>query len=561
MKAHLLHRNRDFDWRWPLQAAAVRESTRTGRRQYRGQDFDPRSGLPWNEEALTTNLGLNTLFNAMARGDDCVFEVARKAIFEGLKGDVEAIQYRQAILQDCLGHPSVLRELYAVAVEATEKQRRHFLGGVLARYPDQVLRHSIELMSVLLEFQKKLRKIADSHADKFVSIGWVEFFAMLKRDLDDDYFVHAQHHLQQLQFRDGVLLSAALGRVNKGSDYVLRRFPERTGTWLELWWRCLDALRRLLPHREETCPAWLRPLKSPVYSFSLHPRDEAGARALGELRNRGIALVADALAQSTDHVRDFFGMLQAELAFYIGCINLHAQLAAKGRPACMPVPAAAAARRLSCRGLCDVCLALSLDQAVVGNDANADKKDLVIVTGANQGGKSTFLRSIGLAQLMMQCGMFVSADYFCSSVCDGLFTHYKREEDPGMKSGKLDEELSRMSDIVEHVIPDSLILFNEFFAATNEREGSEIAQQIITALLDKRVKIVCVTHLYELARSIYQSNTGNVLFLRAERERTFKLVEGEPLPTSFGEDLYNRIFCADVNRVEPDSTKLRAAAP
>ena len=300
MKAHLLHRNRDFDWRWPLQAAAVRESTRSGRRQYRGQDFDPRSGLPWNEEALTTNSGLNTLFNAMARGDDCVFEVARKAIFEGLKGDVEAIQYRQAILQDCLGHPSVLRELYAVAVEATEKQRRHFLGGVLARYPDQVLRHSIELMSVLLEFQKKLRKIADSHADKFVSIGWVEFFAMLKRDLDDDYFVHAQHHLQQLQFRDGVLLSAALGRVNKGSDYVLRRFPERTGTWLELWWNCVDTLRRLLPHREETCPTWLRPRKSPIYSFSLHPRDEAGARALTELRNRGIALVADALAQSTD---------------------------------------------------------------------------------------------------------------------------------------------------------------------------------------------------------------------------------------------------------------------
>jgi hypothetical protein len=561
MKAHLLHRNRDFDWRWPLQAAAARESARTGRRQYRVPDFDPRSGLPWNEEALTTNLGLNTLFNAMARGDDCVFEVSRKAIFEGLKGDIETIRYRQAVLQDCLGHPAVVRELYAVAVEATEKQKHHFLGGVLARYPDQVLRHSIELMSVLLEFQKKLRKIADSHADKFVSEGWVGFFAVLKRDLDDDYFVRARHHLEQLQFRDGVLLSAVLGKANKGSDYVLRRFPERTGTWLELWWRCLDALRRLLPHRVETCPTWLRPRQSPVYSFSLHPRDEAGARALGELRNRGIALVADALAQSTDHVRDFFGMLQAELAFYIGCINLHEQLVAKGRPACMPVPAAAAARRLSCRGLYDVCLALSLDQAVVGNDANADKKDLVIVTGANQGGKSTFLRSIGLAQLMMQCGMFVSADYFCSSVCEGLFTHYKREEDRGMKSGKLDEELSRMSDIVEHIIPDSLILFNESFAATNEREGSEIAQQIMTALLDKRVRIVCVTHLYELARSIYQSDTGNVLFLRAERERTFKLVEGEPLPTSFGEDLYNSIFGAEADRVEHDRTRLRAAAP
>ncbi|GLI35569.1 hypothetical protein DAMNIGENAA_30020 [Desulforhabdus amnigena] len=69
----------------------------------------------------------------------------------------------------------------------------------------------------------------------------------------------------------------------------------------------------------------------------------------------------------------------------------------------------------------------------------------------DQGGKSIFLRSIGLAQLMMQCDMFVPAESFSSNVCEGLFTHYKREEDPAMKSGKLDEELSRMSEIVDNL--------------------------------------------------------------------------------------------------------------
>ncbi len=70
---------------------------------------------------------------------------------------------------------------------------------------------------------------------------------------------------------------------------------------------------------------------------------------------------------------------------------------------------------------------------------------LVMITGANQGGKSTFLRSIGLAQLMMQCGMFVPAESLSSNVCDGIFINFKREEDATMKCGKLDEELSRMS--------------------------------------------------------------------------------------------------------------------
>ena len=57
-----------------------------------------------------------------------------------------------------------------------------------------------------------------------------------------------------------------------------------------------------------------------------------------------------------------------------------------------------------------------------------------------------------------------------------------------MESGKLDEELARMSNIVDNITPNSLILFNESFAATNEREGSEIERQIISALMEKQVK-------------------------------------------------------------------------
>jgi DNA mismatch repair ATPase MutS len=157
--------------------------------------------------------------------------------------------------------------------------------------------------------------------------------------------------------------------------------------------------------------------------------------------------------------------------------------------------------------------------------------------------------------LLMQAGMFVAADAFRAGLCRGIFTHYKREEDSGMKSGKLDEEMNRMSAIVDHVEPHSLVLFNESFAATNEREGSAIARNIMTALLEKRVRMACVTHLYELAHGFYARHAGNVLFLRADRARTFKLREGEPLPTSFGDDLYRDIFNAAA-----DDRKLRKAA-
>ena len=211
-----------------------------------------------------------------------------------------------------------------------------------------------------------------------------------------------------------------------------------------------------------------------------------------------------------------------------------------------PVAVASGERKHSFKGLYDVCLALNLKQRIVGNDVNADNKDLVMITGANQGGKSTFLRSIGLSQLMMQCGMFVPAESFCANVCDGLFTHYKREEDASMKSGKFDEELSRMSDMVDNMTSSSMVLFNESFAATNEREGSEIARQIVCALLEKGIKIFFVTHLYAFGHGFVGKKMERAIFLRAERQadgqRTFKLVEGEPLQTSFGGDLYNMIF-------------------
>ncbi|MFB3916331.1 MAG: hypothetical protein ACE14M_06360 [Terriglobales bacterium] len=506
---------------------------------YRDQDFNVKVALPWNKEALTQDLALNSLFNAMAQGDAFVSDIARKVILSGSDCGLETIPYRQKILEDCLNNAEVVRELYALAVETSEVEKKHYFG-YLMRYPDSVLRGSIERLELLLGFLKKLRKIADFHASTFLSEGWTAFFTMLQRELTDEYFVCLQDHLEQLKFRSGVLLSARLGKGNKGRDYVLHvlRRPHRNR-----WEQLVQAVREQLTN--------LAGRGQPLFEFSLDPRDESGYRALTELRDRGISLVATALAQSTDHVRSFFAMLQTELAFYIGCLNLHELLLRKGEPACFPVPVEPEKRRLSFRGLYDVALALTMNERVVDNDADADNRDLVVITGANQGGKSTFLRSVGLAQLMMQCGMFVPADSFCSSVCDGLLTHYKREEDPGMKSGKLDEELSRMSDIVDHVKPHSMVLFNESFAATNEREGSEIARQIVSALIDNQVRVLYVTHLYEFAHGFSQSNTGNILFLRAECHadgtRTFKLVEGAPLQTSFGDDLYKSVFANGID--------------
>ncbi len=492
---------------------------------YKEHNFDLQRKLPSHEQALTQDLELNTLFNAMALGDKFLFEVAKKAVLSSLN-DLDAIRYRQNILRDCLKNASIVRDIYTIAVESIESEKKNF-WGFFSKYPDAILRRSIEVLQMFVGMLKKLKNIADEHADTFESEGFTALFAMLNKELGDDYFASVQNHLRELKFRDGALMSTELGKGNKGINYILRKPQDKKQCWM----------KRIFAERP------------PAYTFYISDRDESGARALSELKDRGINLVANALAQSTDHILSFFTMLRTELAFYVGCLNVHGQLAQREEPMAFPLPVAPDERRHSFKGLYDVSLALTMKQRIVGNDVNADRKDLVIITGANQGGKSTFLRSIGLAQLMMQCGMFVSAESFCANVCESLFTHYKRKEDATMKSGKLDEELSRMSNIVDNITPNSMLLFNESFAATNEREGSEIARQIMNALLEKRIKVFFVTHLYEFAHGFYDKKMENAIFLRAERQtgggRTFKIIEGEPLQTSYGEDVYNRIFGTD----------------
>jgi len=492
---------------------------------YKAQDFDLQQQLPSNAQALTQDLELQTLFNAMALGDKFIFEVVKQAVLSSVT-DLDTIHYRQDILQDCLKNPSIVREIYALAVESIENERRNF-WGLLSKYPTMVLHRSIDVMQMFVGMLSKLKRIADEHADAFESEGFTRLFAMLKAELDDDYFASVQNHLKALKFRDGVLMSAELGQGNQGIHYILRKPQDKKQGWVE----------RIFAEK---------PL---AYRFTIDDRDESGARALSDLKDRGINLVANALAQSTEHILSFFTMLRTELAFYIGCLNVQGQLAQMQEPLCFPQPMAPGERRHTFQGLYDICLALTMKQGVVGNDGSASEKDLVIITGANQGGKSTFLRSIGLAQMMMQAGMFVPAESFCANVCESMFTHYKRKEDASMTSGKLDEELSRMSFIVDHITSNSMILFNESFAATNEREGSEIARQIICALLEQGIKVFFVTHLYEFAHGFYDKNMQSAMFLRAERQadgrRTFKLLEGEPLQTSFGEDVYHRVFATD----------------
>ena len=477
-----------------------------------------------HQEDLIQDLGLEQILDAMAQGDEYLYKVARRFLLESLE-DPETIIYRQEVLRDCLQHSREVEEIYNITLDFMERKSRWWFLSTTRSSPSLVLGSSLHILETALDSLKKLQQMARNHGHAFQSRGFKRFFSMVEKELNDQYLAEVEGHVNALKFPRGALFQARLGPGNQGVGYQLCKPPSQDESWI----------RRLLPNR------------SPTYSFSIHPRDDHGLKVLANIRDMGLERVAVAVSKAADHIEGFFKTLREELAFYLGCLHLYREICTMEAPATFPTPLPLQGEEgFLAEDLYDLSLALTMGKRGVGNEVKAQGIKLVIISGPNRGGKTTFLRSVGQAQLMMQCGMFVPARTFTSRICRGLFTHFTREEDRALERGKLDEELERMSTIVDSLNSNSMVLLNESFSSTNEAEESELAKEIVGAMVERGVRVFFVTHFYEFSRESMEKEKGKVLFLRAERlpngRRTFKIKKGEPLETNFGMDLYRRIF-------------------
>lgn len=466
-------------------------------------------------DRVAEDLGISAVIDAMAAGDDFLAETTRVLLLS-VPPSPEEVAYRQQVLTDCLREPGLVRELYDLAGRALAAQLKA-ASAVYFNTPETLLTQSIVTLTSFVHLLRELRMLAGHHRARVSSAGFQQFFAMIDSQFDEAYLESVTSRIGQLSLDGNLLVSARLGVGNQSEDFTMRQ-----------------------PHRQAR--GLFRRDATPTATYRLPYGDEAASRALSSLRDQALAGLAAAADRSARQVLAFFTALRTETAFYLGSLNLRQALTERGTPVCLPTVLDAASPVLTARGLYDPGLQLRLGQPVAANDLDADGKSLVMVTGANRGGKSTFLRSAGLAQLMAAAGTFVAATAFTTGARSGVFTHFTTDEDDSLTSGKLDEELRRMSQIADAIGPHAVLLCNESFQSTNEREGSDIAGHIIDAMTTAGVTVVFVTHLHELAQRCYdQRHRFPGLFLRAERDRSFRLHEAAPEATSHGTDLWYRL--------------------
>lgn len=520
----------------------------------------------WN--SMVKDLGLNALFQAAgidsvtrssravyAEKEDTYLSFVMKRISCVPLETKEEVQYRQEVLADCLRKEEFVGKLYRMTTKTLEDweklgRKRNNTG---VRDSKAELITDLQVLRLLISSVTSVRKLMLENIEGLQSRGFQSLFARMEEEFSEEALIRVDKVLQDVSFYTDVT-------VREPKRNVFYSYKPK----IVLDCGLTDGLK-LSDFRVESIETLEKPYSNPYgikaklqgQMNSIAPnvialyKDQALQEDAAELEFQTISYIYDCCSDVANSLGHFFDQLRFQIAFYLGAINIKYQLQRYHLDYCMPT--VGAQESLSFEDLKEVVMSMEQKGKTVGNDGRLDGNMLVIITGANQGGKSTFLRSVGIAQVMMQCGLMVVAKRYKSGLYPNFFTHFTRREDSAMNSGRLDEELKRMNQIVSNLGERSLILLNESFATTTEKEGSAIAYDIIRALKEEGVKILTVTHLLSFAQKVYEeagasgeADWKGTTFLSAEHledgTRTFKILPHAPEMTSFGLELYDEVL-------------------
>lgn len=489
---------------------------------YRESSTDGKKNYAFPRDIIK-DLNLDILFKTMARTDELILEKVRRVMLIPLTTP-EEILYRQEVLRDLRHQDAMLEELYQCA-QRQQKALKLYKEQMKSNRAKSTKKTSewIETLNYLLQGQKELLTIQEILLRKKESWQSEGVKNLLERLLA----MPLEEILQRLKETEALITGFEAGYTFEfGGGLKMTRAE----------------LNYLNPAPEKKSGLESFYLKFVKKNAVLIGSDISLKEDIGHLAEVTLEKILSIFQPYLQEMLQFFEHYCEEIAFYMGAVQFLKRMEPLYITLKMPEPMPQGTTDTSFENLYELSMALYNQRKPVGNSIALENNRMTLITGANQGGKSTFLRSYGIAQVMMQCGLPVPASKFSAPVYPQVFTHFTRSEDEQLSNGRLSEELQRMSNMVEKTVSNSLFLLNESFASTTEKEGSKIAEGILNAFYEKNITTMMVTHLYQLAKKKYEEAKEGSHFLVAERTengtRTFKMLKGEPTYTSFGTDLF-----------------------
>jgi hypothetical protein len=205
-------------------------------------------------------------------------------------------------------------------------------------------------------------------------------------------------------------------------------------------------------------------------------------------------------AEPPAYLHPILARLDRELQFYLSYLEHIAPMIGDGLEFCMP--RVSASKAVSAGHTSDLALATKLDRhrrSMVTNDFELhDQERLIVVTGANQGGKTTFSRTFGQLHWLAELGLPVPGTSASLFLFDALYTHYEKQEDINNLRGKLEDELVRIRQILKDATSDSVVIMNEIFNSTTLDDSILLGTAVLRQIIERDILAVCVTFVDEL---------------------------------------------------------------